>query len=87
MLALYRASHLLSYWVAHSDRLGWVMFPARPNGWKERKTYNGDTAGLMRIPERLGFNTGFPHPDATPVRALHEHIFDEVAAHVRRKIA
>ena len=29
MLTLYRASHLLSYWVAHSERLGWVMFPAR----------------------------------------------------------
>ena len=87
MLALYRASHLLSYWVAHSDRLGWMMFPARPNGWRERRTYIGDTAGLMRVPPRLGFNTGFPHPDATPVRALHEHVFDEIAAHVRRRIA
>jgi len=87
MLALYRASHLHSCWVAHSDRLGWVMFPARPNGWSERKAYAGETITLMRIPPRLGFNTGFPHPDATPVRALHEHVFDEVAAHIRRKVA
>ena len=35
MMTLYRASHLLSYWVARSERLGWVMFPARPNGWSE----------------------------------------------------
>ena len=87
MLALYRASHLLSYWVAHSDRLGWMMFPARANGWRERRSYNGETAGLMRVPARLGFNTGFPHPDATPARALHEHVFDEIAAHVRRRPA
>jgi hypothetical protein len=87
MIALYRASHLLSHWVAHSDRLGWVMFPARPNGWTQRKPYNGDIGGLMRLPARLGFNTGFPHPDATPVRALHEHVFDEVASQVRRRVA
>jgi hypothetical protein len=87
MIALYRASHLLSYWVAHSDRLGWVMFPARPDGWSHRRPYVGDLAGLMRLPARLGFNTGFPHPDATPVRALHEHVFEEVAAQVRRKVA
>jgi hypothetical protein len=41
----------------------------------------------MRIPARLAFNTGFPHPDATPVRALHEHVFDEIAAQVRRQVA
>jgi len=87
MLTLYRDSHLLSYWVAHSDRLGWVMFPARPNGWTERRPYYGETAGLMHLPARLGFNTGFPHPDATPVRALHAHVFDEVVAQVRRKVA
>jgi hypothetical protein len=87
MITLYRASHLLSHWVAHSERLGWVMFPARAGGWSERKPYQGDTSKLMRIPQRLGFNTGFPHPDATPVRALHEHVFAEVAAQVRRRVA
>jgi hypothetical protein len=87
VLTLYRASNLLSYWVAHSDRLGWVVFPARPNGWSERRAYPGETTKLMRIPARLAFNTGFPHPDATPVRALHEHVFDEIAAQVRRQVA
>jgi hypothetical protein len=87
MLTLYRASHLLSYWVAHSDRLGWVMFPARPDGWKDRRVYAGETARLMRIPARLGFNTGFPHPDATPVRTIDERLcaeIREVKAPVRR---
>jgi hypothetical protein len=87
MLALYRASNLLSYWVAHSERLGWVLFPARPDGWSDRRAYLGETTRLMRIPARLAFNTGFPHPDATPVNALHEHVFDEIAAQVRRRVA
>jgi len=87
MLTLYRSSNLLSHWVAHSERLGWVMFPARANGWSEKKPYRGDTAGLMRIPARLGFNTGFPHPDATPVRPIHEHVFAVVKAQVRRRVA
>ena len=87
MLTLFRASNLLSYWVAHSERLGWVTFPARPNGWMERKPYQGDTTKLMRLPPRLGFNTGFPHPDATPVPVIHQYVFDEVAAQVRRRVA
>lgn len=87
MLTLYRSSSLLSHWVAHSEGLGWVMFPAKADGWSERKPYRGETAGLMRIPQRLGFNTGFPHPDATPVRELHERVFAEVAALVHRRVA
>jgi hypothetical protein len=87
MLTLYRASHLPSHWVAHSERLGWVMFPARAGGWSEKKTYHGQTSTLMRIPQRLGFNTGFPHPDATPVRAIHDRVFAEVAAQLRRRVA
>ena len=41
----------------------------------------------MRLPPRLGFNTGFPHPDATPVTVIHQYVFDEVAAQVRRRVA
>lgn len=84
MLTLYRSSNLLSYWVAYSDRLGWVMFPAKADGWKERKQYRGETTRLMQIPCRLGFNTGFPHPDATPVRSIHEHLCAEIRSQVRR---
>ena len=84
MLNLYRSPLLPTHWVAHSEGLGWVMFPAKANGWRERKTYHGETVGLMRIPQRLGFNTGFPHPDATPVRPLHQRVFAEVEAQVRR---
>ena len=88
MLTLYRSSTLSSHWVAHSDNLGWVMFPAKPDGWRQRRPYPGDTTRLMRIPQRLGFNTGFPHPDATPVRAIAEHtaehIFAEIKSRTRR---
>ena len=87
MLKLYRSSKMLSHWLAHSEGLGWVMFPARANGWKDRKPYRGDPSGLMCIPARLGFNTGFPHPDATPVRPIHERVFEEVQAQVRRRVA
>ncbi len=90
MLTLYRASNLLSYWVAFSDRLGWVMFPARPDGWKDRVPYRGETTRLMQIPGRLGFNTGFPHPDATPVRSIDDHVCSEIRAtrhHPIRRVA
>ena len=87
MLELFRSSLLLTHWVAHSEGLGWVMFPAKANGWNERKPYRGETAGLMRIPQRLAFNTGFPHPDATPVRFIDEHVFDHLTGRERRKVA
>jgi hypothetical protein len=87
MLQLYRSPLLLTHWIAFSDHLGWVMFPAKTNGWQERKNYRGDTAGLMRLPPRLGFNTGFPHPDATPVRAIDEHVFDHFAGPKHRRVA
>ena len=87
MLTLYRSPQLSAHWVAYSDRLGWVMFPAKPNGWQERKPYRGETARLMRLPPRLGFNTGFPHPAATPAGELQELIFAEVSPQVRRRVA
>lgn len=87
MLQLYRSPLLLTHWVAHSEALGWVMFPAKASGWAERKTFRGDTSNLMRIPQRLGFNTGFPHPDATPVRPLHERVFEHFGGTARRKVA
>lgn len=70
MWQLYRSSLLLTHWVAHSEAQGWVMFPAKINGWVERKPYRGATGSLMLLPPRLGFNTGFPHPEATPFRTL-----------------
>ena len=87
MLTLYRSSNLLSHWVAYSEHLGWMMFPAKPDGWRDRRPYRGDATGLMRIPARLGFNTGFPHPDATPIRAIDDRVFVEVEARVRRRVA
>ena len=90
MLTLYRSSNLLSYWVAHSESLGWVIFPAKANGWGDKKPYHGDTNALRLIPPRLGFNTGFPHPDATPVRAINEQaerVFAQLAPAPRRRVA
>jgi hypothetical protein len=89
VLSLYRSANLLTHWIAWSERGGWVRFPAKPNGWSERTPYRGDSAGLMAIPPRLAFNTGFPHPDATPVRAIDEHVFAVIRATStsRRRVA
>ena len=86
---LYRSPNLLSHWVAYSNRLGWIMFPAKLNGWNERRLYRGDTGILTRIPARLGFNTGFPHPDAMSADSLHAYLFEQVqaGAHPLRRVA
>jgi hypothetical protein len=34
---LYRDLDHHDYWIAWSRNIGWVRFPARPNGWAERK--------------------------------------------------
>jgi hypothetical protein len=69
--------------------MGWVLFPARIDGWEARAPYKGVTTNLARVPARLGFNTGFPHPDATPVRSIsREHnVFVEVRPEFQRRVA
>ena len=75
---LYRSPSLLTHWVAYAERLGWMAFPAKENGWNERKSYRGDTSKLSRVPARMGFNTGFPHPEAVAARALDAYLFDQL---------
>ena len=83
MIALYRSPNLLSHWIAHSEHLGWLLFPAKVNGWSERKPYQGDTRRLSRVSARMGFNTGLPHPEATPIQEITPaRVFEQVRARV-----
>ena len=60
MPKLYRTARHTDYWVAYAPALGWVHFPAKPNGWEERQACRGlDPLDLREVPIRQAFNTGF----------------------------
>jgi len=59
MARLYRSTMDCQYWLVCSDDHGWARFPAKVNGWKERRPMNlVDRRTLCRVPLRLAFNTG-----------------------------
>lgn len=73
MAKLYKSAIHGNHWIASVPGLGWFMFPARENGWEERKPARGlDPLYLREVPARLGENAGFP-----PYR--HEPELDRVA--------
>ncbi len=56
---LYRSADQPCHWVAHSPSTGWVVFPARQNGWHARFLASGlDPVHLREVPLWLAFNTG-----------------------------
>jgi len=58
-ILLYRSSAHPQHWIAWSDRSGWLLFPAKFNGWQERQPYPGaNPAKLQQVPLWLSFNTG-----------------------------
>jgi hypothetical protein len=59
MLKLYRSAIHTNQWIAHSPDFGWVVFPARENGWHDRRPARGvDPMYLREVPARMAFNTG-----------------------------
>ena len=59
MVRLYRTASQPHHWVAYSPATGWVMFPARENGWSERFRASGlDPAQLQEAPLWMAFHTG-----------------------------
>ncbi|HUA62743.1 MAG TPA: hypothetical protein VML19_28560, partial [Verrucomicrobiae bacterium] len=59
-----------NYWIVNSQSTGWMMFPARENGWQDRRPVRGlDPVHLREVPLKLASNTG-----------LLEHSDDLVAA-------
>ena len=58
---LYRNAALPNCWVASTRQSGWVVFPARENGWEERKPARGlDPLFLREVPLEQAANTGIP---------------------------
>ena len=69
MPRLYRSAKDLEHWFVHDEPTGWVKFPARIDGWADRKairTVRG--LDLREVPLRLSFNTGLP----ITIRRLHQ---------------
>ena len=59
MARLYRSAKHDNYWIAVVEGLGWMMFPAKANGWEQRQPARGvDPMHLREVPLRLGFGTG-----------------------------
>ena len=59
MPRLYRSSKDLQHWFVYEDSMGWVIIPARVNGWASRRpvhTING--LDLKEVPLWLSFGTG-----------------------------
>jgi hypothetical protein len=59
MPRLYRSPDEPQHWLVWSEDLGWSCFPAKINGWDDRRP-----AGLVlrqrlqRVPLQMAFNTG-----------------------------
>jgi hypothetical protein len=50
--------------VAYVSGSGWVVFPARENGWEERRPARGlDPVHLRQVPLSCAAETGILEPD------------------------
>ncbi len=67
MIKLYQSTIHRNHWIAHISGAGWVMFPARENGWEERQPARGlDPLYLREAPARLAADAGFPQSQDAP---------------------
>jgi hypothetical protein len=56
---LYRSSEYPFHWLAYLGTEGWFVFPARPDGWSQRRPASGFLrTNLNAVPLWLAFNTG-----------------------------
>jgi hypothetical protein len=59
MPRLYRSAKDLNHWFTYMDGSGWMMFPAKVEGWKQRRPIQGlQTLDLREVPLWLSFGTG-----------------------------
>jgi len=59
MVRLYRSPVEAQHWLVWLDESGWVRFPARINGWRDRcRARPVHRRNLRRVPLWLAFNTG-----------------------------
>lgn len=59
MIKLYRSARDLQHWFVHIPGTGWEQFPAKIDGWAERRLVTVlHYQDLNRVPLWLAFNTG-----------------------------
>ncbi|MGA3018786.1 MAG: hypothetical protein ABSF62_16830 [Bryobacteraceae bacterium] len=64
MIKLYRSAMHPKQWIAYVEGSGWVMFPARENGWESRQAARGlDPVYLRQVPAHLAESAGLPEPE------------------------
>jgi hypothetical protein len=69
VVKLYRSSLHPGQWIAHIAGMGWWAFPAKPEGWADRKPARGvDPVHLRQAPLQMALNTGMPEA----IDAAHE---------------
>ena len=61
MIKLYRSATHAKQWIAYVEGSGWVIFPARENGWESRQPARGlDPMYLRQVPVHLAESAGLP---------------------------
>ena len=61
MTRLYSSADHERLWIAYTDAVGYVIFPAEEGGWFKRKPFHGlDPLSTREVPVQLASNTGFP---------------------------
>lgn len=64
MIKLYSSAMHPKQWIAHVEGSGWVIFPARPNGWESRQPARGlDPMYVRQVPVQMAESAGIPEPE------------------------
>lgn len=64
MIKLYRSAMHPKQWIAHVEGSGWVIFPARENGWESRQPARGlDPMYLRQVPVQMAESADLPEPE------------------------
>jgi hypothetical protein len=59
MIRLYRNATYPGHWVAYVSGSGWMIFPAKPHGWEERRPVRGlDPLHMRAVSPSLATGTG-----------------------------
>ena len=63
MIKVYRSAMHPKQWIAYVEGSGWVIFPARENGWESRQAARGlDPMYLRQVPVQMAESAGIPEP-------------------------
>ena len=71
MIRLYRSAVHPGQWIAYRQDLGWVVFPAKENGWEARRPARGiDPVHLRQVALLAAEDTGILQPDVELAEAV-----------------